>query len=188
VIVGVDPGLNITGYGVIRAGADRLALLDAGVVRPSPRAPLAQRILHVFDELTRVIRSARPEAIVLESLYIHYAHVTTAAMMAHARSAACLVSAQQGVPLIEFLPTRVKKAVTGYGYASKEQVARAVSRWLNVDVEGWPSDQTDALALAIAYAHAGDVPQELRRRAPRRGRRALPPSLQAAVDAQESRA
>ena len=187
-IVGVDPGLHATGYGVIRVDADRLVLLDDGVARPVPRAPLGQRVLHLFDELTRVVRSAHPEAMVLESLYIHYEHITTAAMMAHARSVACLVSAQHGVPLIEFLPTRVKKAVTGYGYASKEQVARAVSRWLDIDVDGWPADQTDALALAIAYAHAGDVPSSLRGRTARRGRPALPASLQAAVDAQESRA
>jgi len=153
VIFGVDPGLHATGYGVIAASGDQVRLIAGGAVRPVSRHPLARRLQQVYDGLQQAIQTHQPQVVVIESLYTHQQYLTTAALMAHARGVACLLAAQHRLPLIEYLPTRVKKAMTGYGTASKEQVARAVGMWLNVDTSSWASDVTDALALAIAHAH-----------------------------------
>lgn len=151
-ILGIDPGLNTTGYGVIATEPDRLRLVAAGVIRPPAGRPLGERLARLYDGLNHVIDTHRPTLIVLEALYTHHQYLTTAALMAHARGIACLLSAQHHLPLTEYLPTRIKKALTGYGSASKDQVSRAVGRWLSVEAQGWASDVTDALGLAIAHA------------------------------------
>ena len=160
-ILGVDPGLNATGYGVITTQPTGLQVVAAGVIRPPARRPLAKRVQYLYEGLAQVIDAHQPALAVLESLYTHHRYLTTAALMAHARGIACLVSAQRGLEVVEYLPTRVKKALTGYGSASKEQVARAVAMWLGVDASGWASDTTDALALAIAHAHISKVARAL---------------------------
>lgn len=183
IILGIDPGLSATGYGLIRAEPGGCALEAAGAVRPSARLPLAERLRRLHEGLGRVIDAHRPALTVLEALFVHHAHLTTAALMGHARGVACLVSAQFGVPVVEYLPTRVKKAVTGRGHASKDQVARAVGIWLGGGLDpAWPSDTTDALALAIAHAHISQAPAsgEAGRGRPRQ----LPPSLAAVLRGQ----
>ena len=152
IILGIDPGLNATGYGAIEAQSERMQAVAAGTIRPSPRGSMGRRLTELYDALDRIIRRTQPAVAVLEAVFTHHAFLTTAAMMAHARGAICLLSEQRGVSLVEYLPTRVKKALTGYGQASKEQMARAVGSWLACDVDAWPSDATDALALAIAHA------------------------------------
>ena len=152
-ILDVDPGLNATGYGVIAVSSDRMRMVAAGAVRPPQRLPIGRRLRCLYDGLAQAIAAHQPNLVILESLFTHHAYLTTAALMAHARGVACLLSAQHGLTLIEYLPTRVKKALTGYGSASKDQVARAVGMWLDVDLTAWSSDATDALALAIAHAH-----------------------------------
>ena len=152
VILGIDPGLNATGYGAVEAQGERMRAMAAGTIEPSSRGPMGRRLAELYEALDQIIRRTQPAVAVLEAVFTHHAFVTTAAMMAHARGAICLLSEQRGVPLVEYLPTRIKKSVTGHGRASKEQLARAVGSWLACDVEAWPSDATDALALAIAHA------------------------------------
>ena len=157
-ILGIDPGLHATGYGVISASSEGLRLISAGAIHPSsPRVALGRRLQELYDGLREVIATSQPQALALESVYTHHEYLTTAALMAHARGVICLLGAQQGIPLIEYLPTRVKKALTGQGHASKEQVSCAVGMWLNVDASAWTSDVTDALALAIAHAQISQV-------------------------------
>ena len=157
-ILGIDPGLNATGYGVILAQGGRVELVTAGTIAPPARQPLGKRLRVLYDELARVILATQPDTAVLEALYTHHQYVTTAALMAHARGVACLVSAQQRLALVDYLPTRVKKTLTGNGYASKEQVARMVAMRLGQQDPTWSLDATDALALAIAHAHFSEAP------------------------------
>ncbi len=157
-IMGIDPGLHRTGYGIIQAQDRRYQLIAAGDVRPPVRETLAHRLDVIHRALTELLTQYQPEAVVVEMLYTHQAHVTTAALMAHARSMACLATEQHGIPLIEYSPNRVKKAITGHGMASKEQVARMVAQWLGQRDASWSFDATDALALAIA--HAQMAPQQ----------------------------
>ena len=181
-ILGIDPGLNATGYGVIAADASGLQLLAAGVLRPSPSDPLPKRLLHLHLGLDRVIGAHKPELAVLESLFVHHQHLTTAALMAHARGVACLVNAEHGLAVIEYLPTRIKKAITGHGMASKDQMAKAVGLWLGVETGRWPSDTTDAIALAVAHAQISRVSAQLYVAVKSR-RRALPAELMERVAA-----
>lgn len=157
-IMGIDPGLRRTGYGVIHAIGRSYTLVVAGDIRPPTAGALAQRLDWLHRELTALLTQHRPEAVVVEMLYTHRQHITTAALMAHARGMACLAAEQQGIPLLEYRPNRVKKSVTGHGTASKEQVARMVAQWLGRSDPAWSFDATDALALAIAHAQMQAAP------------------------------
>ena len=185
-ILGIDPGLNATGYGVIETAAAGSAVIAAGVIRPNPKQPLAQRILALYDALAQVVEASHPDLTVLEACFTHHAYLSTAAMMAHARSVALLLSAQRSLTVAEYPPARVKKALTGNGAASKAQVARAVGLWLGLSSLPWSADTTDALALAVTHAHMGRVHQDgVVRPARGTGRRpAMPPALAQAIAAQ----
>ena len=153
VIMGVDPGLNATGYGIIEAERSRLRVITAGDVRPPKQQPLSERLGVIHDELRRLITRFHAETLVLEKIFTHHDHVTTAALMAHARGVACLAAQEHGLPLAEYPSTQVKKSLTGNGAASKAQVARMVGQWLQAADPSWSVDATDALALAIIHAH-----------------------------------
>ena len=153
IILGVDPGLHATGYGVMETIPPRLRLIAAGEIRAPRAQPLAERLEFIHAALSQVIRRYHPETVVLEKLFTHHDHVTTAALMGHARGVACLAAQECGVPLAEYPSTQVKKSLTGNGHASKEQVARMVGYWLQASDPSWSSDATDALALAIVHAH-----------------------------------
>lgn len=155
IILGIDPGLNVTGYGVINAIDRQLKLVTAGDIRPRRNKPLPQRLEELHAALCRLIRQQQPETIVLEMVFSHQDYVGTAARMAHARGVACLAAEQAGVALVEYPTARVKKAIAGRGAAEKEQVAQMVHRWIGSRDPSWSLDATDALALAIAHAHLG---------------------------------
>ena len=168
IIMGIDPGLNATGYGLIVADPGRLQLVAAGAIRTPQRKPLAMRLHVLYDALAQVIDTHQPTIAVLEALYTHHQYLTTAALMAHARGVACLLSVQRNLPLVEYLPTRVKKALTGNGHASKDQVARMVGLRLGQGDPSWSSDVTDALALAIAHAQINEPATRMAALSPRR--------------------
>ena len=152
-ILGIDPGLNSTGYGAITAAGRQIQLIDAGDIRPPRGRPLPQRLEFLHTALTELIRRRHPDTVVLEMVFTHERYIGTAALMAHARGVACLVAEQHQVPLVEYPPARVKKALTGHGGATKDQVARMVAQWVGSREASWSFDATDALALAIAHAH-----------------------------------
>ena len=153
IVLGVDPGLNATGYGLMRVQDDQLTLVAAGDIRPPKKKPLTNRLEFIHDELSRLIAQYHPATMVLEMIFTHHSYVATAALMAHARGVACLAAQQHGLALAEYPPARVKKALTGNGNASKTQVARMVGQLLGCDEPSLSADATDALALAIAHVH-----------------------------------
>ena len=152
-ILGIDPGLNVTGYGAIVADGRRLQLITAGDIRPPRRQPLAGRLDYLHQALDALLAQQHPDTVVLEMVFTHQDYVSTAALMAHARGVACLAVQQYGIPLMEYPTARVKQALTGHGAATKQQVARMVAQWLGGGDASWSFDATDALALAIAHAH-----------------------------------
>ncbi|MBI3996402.1 MAG: crossover junction endodeoxyribonuclease RuvC [Candidatus Omnitrophica bacterium] len=153
VILGIDPGLNRTGYGIIDAGTSRLQFIAAGDIRPMRQRPLPERLATIHDQLCVVIARFHPDTAVLEQIFTHHAYVNTATLMGHARGAACLAVQEHELPMAEYPPAQVKKSVAGHGAASKEQVARMVAQWLQTSDPSWSADATDALALAIVHAH-----------------------------------
>ena len=160
-ILGVDPGLNATGYGVLAVDGARLRMVTAGAICPPKRQPLPSRLEHLHAALSDLITCHRPQMMVLEMVFTHHTYVATAALMAHARGVACLAAQEHGLTLAEYPPARVKKALTGNGNASKAQVARMVGQWLGQKELPPSFDATDALALAIAYVHMDGQRQRL---------------------------
>lgn len=153
-ILGIDPALSVTGYGLIEAGQNRLQLIEAGIVKTSARLLVPVRLNKIYQAMEDLIKDSRPDVMVLEKLYAHYHHPTTAYILGQARGVICLACARcQNLPLVEYAATRVKKAVLGHGLASKMQVQRMVSSILNLTQIPKYSDVTDALALAIAHSY-----------------------------------
>lgn len=150
-ILGIDPGLGATGYGIIEDEGFRL--VEAGVIRTKPNTPIQVRIGKIFDEISKVIEDHGPEVLVLEKIYSHYKHPTTSILMAHARAMACLVCGKFNVKLVNYPSTRIKKAITGNGHASKYQVQRMVQGLLRLKNPPEPVDVSDALAMAISYCY-----------------------------------
>ena len=157
-VLGVDPGLGITGYGVIQVpksfslGNTHIGLLEAGVIRTHPTSRIAERLAKIYGALSEVISELKPDVIVIEKLYAHYKHPATAILMGHARGVVCLLSGVKRVPLTNLASTHVKKSVTGHGHAGKLQIQRMVQHYLGLKSLPEPPDVADALAIAISYA------------------------------------
>ena len=157
-ILGVDPGLIRTGYGVIEAtGPENMKLVEAGVVGTSSGEAISDRLVAIYKNLTDVIAEHKPKVLVLEKLYSHHKHPTTSILMAHARGVICLASGANGVELVNYAATRIKKAVTGNGRAAKSQVQRMVKTLLSLNKLPEPADISDALAMAISYVYIEGV-------------------------------
>ncbi len=152
-ILGIDPGLGITGYGAIEVKSQCFKLLEAGVIRTSSRDKIGVRLSKIYDGLKSLIEDFKPEVLVLEKLYSHYKHPTTAILMGHTRGAICLLAEQYGVELVGYSATRVKKAVIGVGHAGKYQMQRMIQNLFNMRSAPNPPDISDALALAVAHAY-----------------------------------
>ncbi len=152
-ILGVDPALTITGYGIIDARDCKFSLLEAGVIITKPQEDINRRLEKIYSGIVNLISDTNPEVLVLEKIYAHYRHPTTSYILGQARGVICLASASKNIPLVEYAATRVKKAVVGQGLASKLQVQRMVAGILELKNLPKYMDVTDALALAIAHSY-----------------------------------
>ncbi|MBF0386048.1 MAG: crossover junction endodeoxyribonuclease RuvC [Candidatus Omnitrophica bacterium] len=151
IILGIDPGLKATGYGVVHFESNINKLLEAGTIEPKQKSPIQDKIGRIYSIVGELIDNYRPDVLVLEKLFAHYKHPITAAIMGHARGVICLLCSQKKVRLSELSPKRVRKAVTGNGNASKVQTKRVVAYLLKVDEEKLTLDASDALALALGF-------------------------------------
>jgi crossover junction endodeoxyribonuclease RuvC len=155
-VIGVDPGLNITGYGVMECRNGNISLLEAGVIRP-PRAQgdnLPARLESLHKGLTEVMADFRPSTMCLEEVYSHTEYPKTSILMGHARGVICLAARQAGVPVVSVSAKRIKQSVTGNGNASKAQVQRAVQQFFSLGRPPHPPDVADALAAGLCYAYS----------------------------------
>ncbi|HZZ71546.1 MAG TPA: crossover junction endodeoxyribonuclease RuvC [Pirellulales bacterium] len=150
-ILGIDPGLNITGYGVLEIAPGGLQICEAGVIRGKSKGSLSGRLVEIYEGLQEVIASLQPDAAALEQLYSHYARPRTAILMGHARGVICLAAAQAGLPVMHYSATQVKKILTGNGRAPKPQVQQAIQRELKLATLPEPADVADALAIALCH-------------------------------------
>lgn len=156
-VLGVDPGLAITGYGVVEGERDVLRPLAYAAIRTPAREPLAQRLLHLYREMTAVLAEYRPAVLAVERLFFGR-NVTTAMNVGQARGVVLLCAAQHGVPVVEYTPAQVKQALTGYGAAPKAQVQYMVRALLNLDDVPRPDDVADALAVAVCHLYLAGNP------------------------------
>ena len=148
-VMGVDPGLVATGFGVLEAGPGGVAVADAGVVATSAGQPLEARLNAIYRAVHRIIEAQTPGLVIVEDLYTEYKFPRTAVLMGHARGVIYLAARQLGVPILALTPSEVKRAVTGNGAAGKAQVQRAVQTILGLKSLPHPSHVADALGLAV---------------------------------------
>lgn len=152
-ILGLDPALRVTGYGVVECRARGITLIEAGVVSPRIDRPLEERLAELYSGITEVVMETRPDVVVIEELYTSYKNPSTAVLMGHARGVMCLASAQARIPVRTLAHAHVKRALVGSGAASKDQVNAMVVHLLRLRSAPKPNDVSDALAIALAYVN-----------------------------------
>jgi crossover junction endodeoxyribonuclease RuvC len=151
-VLGIDPGLANTGYGVVARRGMRFVALDGGVVTTRAGVPLEQRLATIYDEVCTLIDRHQPEAVALEDLFFGQ-NAGSAFKVGQARGVVMLAAGQRGVPCASYTPQQVKQAVCGTGRAAKEQVARMVCAVLGLPDDPLPDHATDALAVGVCHAN-----------------------------------
>jgi crossover junction endodeoxyribonuclease RuvC len=160
-ILGIDPGLNITGYGVLESTTDGPRVCEAGIVRGKTRDSLTARLHEIHTGVADVIAALKPTAMAIEQLYSHYSRPRTAILMGHARGVICLTAAQAGIPVNHYSATQVKKILTGSGRAPKQQMQEAIRRELRLSKLPEPADVADALAIALCHYYLSRRPARM---------------------------
>jgi crossover junction endodeoxyribonuclease RuvC len=152
VILGIDPGSRITGYGLIRAVGNQLTYIDSGCIRTTSKPTLSQRLLEIFNGVRHLMQAYTPGEVAIEQVFMHQ-NPSAALKLGHARGAAMVACASPESSVFEYAPRQIKQAVAGYGAAEKEQVKHMVMRLLAL-TSAPQSDASDALAVAICHSHA----------------------------------
>jgi crossover junction endodeoxyribonuclease RuvC len=153
-ILGIDPGLSITGYGCVdlSAKSHESKLVEAGVFRLKSKATMAFRLNQLHNDLIELLDELKPDLMVVEKLFSHYKQVRTAILMGHARGVILLAGESRGVAIQELAVTEIKKAITGNGHASKQQVQHSVMVQCGLPKLPSPPDVADAIAIALCAA------------------------------------
>ncbi|MGH7507476.1 MAG: crossover junction endodeoxyribonuclease RuvC [Longimicrobiales bacterium] len=159
IVLGVDPGVAITGYGVVaheQGGAT--SLLECGVVRTSPDAPLPVRLREIFDAIGEVVVRHRPDVAAVEGVF-YGRNVRTTVVLGHARAAVLLAASLRDVPIAEYAPAEIKNAVAGTGRATKDQMQYMVQQLLRLRTPPRPADAADGVAVALCHLSAFRIPR-----------------------------
>ena len=155
-VLGIDPGLAVTGYGVIAASGERLRAVAAGAIRTSPDAPDGARLAELFSDLEALLAEHRPAEVALEQVFVNR-NLQTAGAVGRAVGVALLAVARAGIPVFEYTPSAVKMAVTGSGDAAKDRVQALVARRLGLAAAPQPADAADALAVALCHLQSAGI-------------------------------
>ena len=149
-VLGIDPGLSVTGYGVIASRGERLQAVAAGALRTSPGSPDAVRLAELFADLEKLLAEYRPAEVAVEQVFVNR-NLQTATAVGRASGVILLAVARAGIPVFEYTPSAVKLAVTGSGDAAKDRVQALVARRLGLGAAPEPADAADALAIALCH-------------------------------------
>ena len=160
-VLGIDPGLNTTGYGVLEVLPTGIRLAEAGIIR-SGNGNLAERLEALFRGMNEVLEAFQPSSAAIEELYSHYERPRTAILMGHARGVLCLAVQRAGVPITHYAATAIKKLLTGHGRAPKSQVQAAICREFHLAQPPEPPDVADALAIALCHCHQMRISPQLK--------------------------
>jgi crossover junction endodeoxyribonuclease RuvC len=163
-VLGIDPGTAITGYGLVEGEGDTLTLVAYGAITTPPDWPLPERLQHIYQELAALIEDGQPTAVAVEELFFSK-NVRTALSVGQARGVVLLAAANAGLPIHEYTPLQVKQAIVGYGRATKDQVQQMVRMLLGLDSVPQPDDAADAIAVAICHIHSAKLTAMLREEA-----------------------
>ena len=153
VILGIDPGYAIVGYGAVEVDKGRMRALGYGAITTPAGVPLQNRLLEIYQDMLTLLDHFKPDAVSVEELFFN-TNVTTGIAVGHARGVILLSIAQKGLPFYEYTPGQVKQAVVGYGKAEKRQVMELTRNILGLKKIPRPDDAADALALAVCHAHS----------------------------------
>jgi crossover junction endodeoxyribonuclease RuvC len=152
-IFGIDPGSERTGYGCVETDGSRHQIVACGAIASASGATLPERLLRIHDQLAVQLARCRPDAVAIESLF-HANNVRSALTLGHARGVAMLAAVEAGLPIAEYSPAAIKRAVVGNGRAEKHQVQQMVKLLLGLPALPTPHDAADALAVAICHVHS----------------------------------
>jgi len=152
-IFGIDPGSDRTGYGCVETDGSRHRLVAFGAIACPARASFPDKLLVIHSHLVALIAQWRPDCAAIENVF-YATNVRSALKLGHARGVAMLAAVEAGLPVAEYSPAEIKRAVVGYGRAEKQQVGRMVQLVLGLDAPPSPHDAADALAVAICHAHS----------------------------------
>ena len=152
-IFGIDPGSERTGYGCVETDGSRHKIVTCGAITAPALASFPEKLLQIHARLTVLIAECRPDCVAIENLF-HAVNVRSALKLGHARGVAMLAAVEAGVPVMEYTPAEIKRAVVGYGRAEKHQVQQMVKLILGLSAVPSPHDAADALAVAICHVHA----------------------------------
>jgi crossover junction endodeoxyribonuclease RuvC len=150
-VAGFDPGLNITGFGVIELNGSACKLISAGVIRVSSKQELADRLREIYLGVKQVLEETNPEQMAIEELYSNYVHPRTAILMGHARGMIFLAASEKGLPVTSYPAKKIKQTLTGNGSAAKIQMQRSIQSQLRLAKLPEPPDVADALAVALCH-------------------------------------
>ena len=157
-VLGVDPGTAVTGYGVVARSRDgAVSLVECGVVRTAPRAPLAERLRDIYEGIAEVVARRGPSVLAVEGVF-YSKNVRTSVVLGHARGAVLLAGALAGLRVAEYPPAEIKSAVAGTGAATKDQVGFMVQRLLKLREVPRPHDAADGVAVALCHCFRGYGP------------------------------
>lgn len=154
IILGIDPGLAIVGWGVVEYRNTKFRTVAYGSIRTPAGMRTEERLKEIFDGMNELIRKYAPDAVAVEELFFN-TNITTGIRVAEARGVILLAAERAGIPIQEYTPLQVKQSVVGYGRAEKKQVITMVTMLLGLEKPPSPDDTADALAIAICHAHSG---------------------------------
>ena len=160
IILGIDPGYAIVGYGVIKYEGGKMSVVDYGKITTEANIPLSKRLKLIYDSLTELIETFKPDVISVEELFFN-SNVKTAIAVGHARGVIILAAANKNIKIAEYTPLQIKQAVVGYGRADKNQVQQMVKMFLKLKEVPKPDDTADALAVAICHANSSALSNQL---------------------------
>jgi len=156
IILGIDPGIAIVGYGIVEYIGNHFRVIDYGSIQTPAGMPLVERLKNIYSELRLIIYKHSPECMAIEELFFN-TNTKTAIAVAQARGVLLLGAVNEGMQIAEYTPLQVKQAVTGYGRADKQQVQQMTKALLGLDKVPKPDDTADALAIAICHAHSANM-------------------------------
>ena len=151
-IIGIDPGLVQTGFGIINVKDNQVSLIDYGIIKPAPREALANRLLVIFNDVCDILSNYNPQVFAIEDVF-YGKNVKSAMRLGQARGAAMVAAASKNIPIYEYSARKVKQSVTGNGNAHKSQIQFMVKAKLQLDHNPEPMDAADALAIALCHDH-----------------------------------
>jgi crossover junction endodeoxyribonuclease RuvC len=152
-VFGIDPGSDRTGYGCVETDGSRHRIVTCGAIATAGLPSFADKLLTIHEQLTALLERCRPDCVAVEDLF-HATNARSALKLGHARGVAMLAAAEAGLPVAEYTPAAIKRAVVGYGRAEKQQVQRMVMLMLGLTHPPSPHDAADALAVAICHVHS----------------------------------